>query len=201
MSSVSGRKPVWATEAGFQTAARSRDGQPPVSEKAGAVYLLRTFLEHFISGVRRTYAYELLDESAEPALRKSEQHFGLLRHDFSPKPAYTALRNLLALHGARPGAPPACGRCASASPGGPRACATSSWSAPTGRCSWRCGAWTASGTGRRARRPRQGARGAVALPGAASVRVTRPVAGTASGARCAAAACASGWPATRSSSR
>ena len=99
MSSVSGRKPVWATEAGFQTAVRSRDGQPPVSEKAGAVYLLRTFLEHFISGVRRTYAYELLDESAEPALRKSEQHFGLLRHDFSPKPAYTALRNLLALMG------------------------------------------------------------------------------------------------------
>ena len=181
MSSVSGRKPVWATEAGFQTALRSRDGQPPVSEQAGAVYLLRTFLEHFISGVRRTYAYELLDESAEPALRKSEQHFGLLRHDFSPKPAYTALRNLLALMG------PDQGRAARAPAGAPRPARARLGRAPPGP----------------AARRRDGARGAVA-PGQrlepdhpASVRVkargvtsqcparppsasARPVAGTTS---------------------
>lgn len=93
------RKPVWATEAGFHNAVRSTLGQPPVSERAGAVYLLRTFLEHFRSGIRRTYAYELIDEKPDPRLRDAEQHFGLLRHDFSRKPAFKALKNLLTLVG------------------------------------------------------------------------------------------------------
>ena len=93
------RKPVWATEAGFHNAMRSTVGQPPVSERAGAVYLLRTFLEHFRSGIRRTYAYELIDEKPEPRLRDAEQHFGLLRHNFSRKPAFKALKNLLTLVG------------------------------------------------------------------------------------------------------
>jgi hypothetical protein len=99
-SAVSGRKPVWATEAGFHNAMRGpADQQPGVSERAAAVYLTRTFLQHFESGVRRTYAYELLDEQPERRGRDPEQHFGLLRHDFSPKPAYTALKNLLTLVG------------------------------------------------------------------------------------------------------
>jgi hypothetical protein len=98
-SAISGRKPVWATEAGFHNALRSRAGQPPVSERAGAVYLLRTFLEHFRAGVERTFAYELVDEKPDPGLRDPEQHFGLLRSDWSPKPAFTALKNLLALTG------------------------------------------------------------------------------------------------------
>jgi hypothetical protein len=104
IGAVSGRKPVWATEAGFHNALRARVGQPPVSEAAGAVYLLRTFLEHFRAGIPRTYAYELLDEQREPARRNPEQHFGLLRSDFSRKPAFVALRNLLALMG--PATPP-----------------------------------------------------------------------------------------------
>jgi hypothetical protein len=99
-SAVSGGKPVWATEAGFHNAMRGpADQQPGVSEPAAAVYLTRTFLQHFESGVRRTYAYELLDEKPERRGRDPEQHFGLLRHDFSPKPAFTALKNLLALVG------------------------------------------------------------------------------------------------------
>jgi hypothetical protein len=93
-------KPVWATEAGFHNALKApATDQAPVSEQAGAVYLLRTFLEHFRSGIRRTYAYELLDEKPDRAGRESEQHFGLLRNDFSRKPAFTALRNLLTLVG------------------------------------------------------------------------------------------------------
>jgi hypothetical protein len=99
-STVSGRKPVWATEAGFHNAMRGpADQQPGVSEQAAAVYLTRTFLQHFESGVRRTYAYELLDEKPDARGRDPEQHFGLLRRDFSPKPAYTALKNLLTLVG------------------------------------------------------------------------------------------------------
>lgn len=107
MGPVSGAKPVWATEAGFHTALRARTGQPPLSERVGAVYLERTFLEHFAMGVGRTYAYELVDEKPDPAGREPEWHFGLLRNDFSPKPAFTALRNLLAVVGSDPGiAPP-----------------------------------------------------------------------------------------------
>jgi hypothetical protein len=102
---VSGRKPVWATEAGFHNALRARSGQPGVSERVAAVYLLRTFLEHFRSGISRTYAYELVDEKPERAGRNPEQHFGLMRNDFTPKPAYTALRNLLKVVGPNGGAP------------------------------------------------------------------------------------------------
>ena len=96
---VSARKPVWATEAGFHNAVAATSGQPGVPEGAAAVYLVRTFLEHFRSGIPRTYAYELLDQAPEPARSDPERHFGLLRHDFSPKPAFTALKNLLAVVG------------------------------------------------------------------------------------------------------
>ena len=155
---------------------------PRSPRRRAAVYLLRTFLEHFISGVRRTYAYELLDESAEPALRKSEQHFGLLRHDFSPKPAYTALRNLLALMG------PDQGRAARPRPvrlglpgraSGVRHLVLQRADGTVLVALWRLDSvWD-----RTARRDvRVKARVvAVAAPGAASVRVSRPVAGTASG--------------------
>jgi hypothetical protein len=99
-------KPVWATEAGFHNAMRSPEtAQAPVSEATGAVYLLRTFLEHFRDGIRRTYAYELLDEMPDPGGREAEQHFGLLRHDFSRKPAYIALRNMLTVVGRERGRP------------------------------------------------------------------------------------------------
>jgi hypothetical protein len=98
---VSGPKPVWATEAGFHNALRNRvpGAQPPVSEHAGAVYLLRTYLEHFDDGIARTYVYELIDEKPDPQGRDPEQHFGLLRNDYSRKPAFNALRNLLTLVG------------------------------------------------------------------------------------------------------
>src|SRR5215213_7105608 len=90
-------KPVWATEVGFHNAMHSRlvDNQAPVSERTAAIYLLRTFLEQFRAGIGRTFAYELIDEKPERAGRDSEQHFGLLRNDFSRKPAFNALRNLL----------------------------------------------------------------------------------------------------------
>jgi hypothetical protein len=94
-------KPVWATEVGFHNAmhSRSKDNQAPVSERTGAIYLLRTFLEQFRAGIRRTFAYELIDEKPERAGRDAEQHFGLLRNDFSRKPAFNALRNLLTVVG------------------------------------------------------------------------------------------------------
>jgi hypothetical protein len=96
---------VWATEAGFTNALNAApSGQAPVSEPAGAVYVLRTLLEHFRSGIARTYLYELMDETPDPSDANPEEHFGLLRADFSPKPAAIALENLFAIIGT--GTPP-----------------------------------------------------------------------------------------------
>ena len=96
---VSGDKPLVATEAGFHNALNATSGQPPVSEEVAATYTLRTLLEHFRAGVRRTFLYELTDQRPEPALANPEEHFGLLRHDLSEKPAFTALKNLLTVVG------------------------------------------------------------------------------------------------------
>lgn len=99
-------KRVWATEAGFNNALRApvtAADQPPVSEHAGAIYTLQTVLDNYKSGIARTYLYELIDESADPGNAAPEEHYGLLRSNFTPKPAFTALKNLLELVGS--GAP------------------------------------------------------------------------------------------------
>lgn len=85
-----GSKPIMATETGYATEV---GGTP---ESVHAKYIPRLFLEYFRLGVTRTYLYEFVDEFAnQPSNR--EAHFGLLRYDLTPKPAYTALRSLLGL--------------------------------------------------------------------------------------------------------
>jgi hypothetical protein len=91
------------TETGYHNALRATAGQPPVSEQAAAVYLPRALLWAFDAGVKRTFVYELADEKPDPGLRDPEQHFGLLRHDLTPKPAFHALRNLIAAVRRSPG--------------------------------------------------------------------------------------------------
>jgi hypothetical protein len=88
-------RPVVITETGYHNALAETGGQPPVSDAAAAVYLPRVLLWTFRSGVRRTFIYELVDEKPDPALLDPEQHFGLLRNDLSPKPAFSAVRNLI----------------------------------------------------------------------------------------------------------
>lgn len=108
-SLISGERPVVATETGYHDALAAQEGQPPVSERAAAVYLPRLFLHYFRSGIRRTYAYELVDERPDPERRDLEASFGLLRQDFAPKPSFIALRNLIAAvapTGAAEGTPP-----------------------------------------------------------------------------------------------
>ena len=90
-------RPVMATEAGYHDALSASSGQPPVSEQAAADYIPRLVLDMFRAGVARTYLYELVDERADPALTNAEYHFGLLRNDFSEKPAFQALAALLHL--------------------------------------------------------------------------------------------------------
>jgi hypothetical protein len=95
---VSGDKPALATEAGFHTSPQATGpGQPATDEAAAAVYTVRTVLEHYLSGIPRTYVYELVDQRADPD--DPEANYGLLHQDFSPKPSFTALKNLLSMAG------------------------------------------------------------------------------------------------------
>ena len=91
---MSGSKPVTATETGYHTAVNWSGDHKPVSEAAEATYMPRLFLDYFNQGVARTFSYELVDEFPNPAQDEPESNFGLLRNDLSPKPAFTALRNL-----------------------------------------------------------------------------------------------------------
>lgn len=93
----SGGKPVIATETGYNTALGSNDELLPVSEAAMATYVPRLYLEYFARGIVRTYDYELLDEWPNPGLADPQASFGLLRNDLSPKPAFSALRNLISI--------------------------------------------------------------------------------------------------------
>lgn len=97
--SGSGSDPVIATETGYHNALNAPvpPAQPAVSERAAAIYVPHLLLEHFRVGIERTFLYELIDEHHEPSLTDQEQHFGLVRHDLSRKPAFTAVRNLLSL--------------------------------------------------------------------------------------------------------
>ena len=96
---VSGTRPLMATETGYHNALATTSGHRPTDEASAAVYLPNLYLEYFRRGIARTFAYELVDQKAEPALANIEQHFGLLRSDWTPKPAYTALKGLIAAVG------------------------------------------------------------------------------------------------------
>ena len=55
-----------------------------------AMYVPRTLLMAYKRGLQRTYMYELLDEVSSPG-------YGLMQSNLTPKAAYTALSNLIAL--------------------------------------------------------------------------------------------------------
>jgi hypothetical protein len=85
-------KPVITTETGYQTDATMTQGIP---DDVAAKYIPRIFLEQWQRGIKRTYLYELID--LPPGHAASDSMFGLLHSDFSSKPAYSALTNLLHL--------------------------------------------------------------------------------------------------------
>jgi broad specificity phosphatase PhoE len=93
MAKLRGDRPLWATESGYynEPAAHAR----AVPEKVAGKYTPRLLAEFFNRGVARTYLYELADQGTDKAAR--EQNFGLLRHDMTEKPAYAAVKNLVAL--------------------------------------------------------------------------------------------------------
>ena len=99
-SHVSGSKPLVATEIGYHTDLSFTGGNHPVTESVAAEYMPRIALEGFSGGIERTYIYTLADlwspaEAAARGFPPSENSFGLLRWDLSPKPSFDSLRNLL----------------------------------------------------------------------------------------------------------
>jgi hypothetical protein len=90
-------KPWWVTETGYYTAPHATVSvyQPGVSEAAQAKYATRLYLDYFNAGIVHTSIYEIADEHVDQ--NNAEANYGLLHNDGSPKPAYTALKNLLGL--------------------------------------------------------------------------------------------------------
>ncbi|SNB75464.1 hypothetical protein SAMN07250955_11355 [Arboricoccus pini] len=84
-------KPMSATETGYSTFAGGS------SEATQAKYMPRLVAEYFRLGIKRAYLYEIIDLRPDPGGQERDSHFGLLRADATPKPAYRALKGLLDL--------------------------------------------------------------------------------------------------------
>ncbi len=84
-------KPSFLTETGYSTNAFGS------SEAADAVYMPRMYLYNFDHGLAVTSKYELLDESAQSGGGDFQGNFGYIRTNNTPKPSFTAVKNLIAL--------------------------------------------------------------------------------------------------------
>jgi hypothetical protein len=91
-----GTKPVVATETGYHSALESTRAHPPISEQLIARYLPRLALFSLMKGVKRSYIYEFVD-THDRGLSDQESNFGLIRYNGERKPAYFALKNLVAI--------------------------------------------------------------------------------------------------------
>ena len=93
-------KPIWLTEFGWNTSTercdpRTGTWQGGVSEEAQASYLSRAFsLIERDSYVEVAVVYTIRNGAGEPS--DPEARYGLLRRDYSPKPAYDAFKRFAA---------------------------------------------------------------------------------------------------------
>jgi hypothetical protein len=92
---VCGTKPLIATETGYNNLPGLR--YTGVPEDVAGKYVPRLFLYYYNMGLPRTYQYEMVNLSNDPRRRDKKKHWGLLRSDYSVKPAYVALKNLIGL--------------------------------------------------------------------------------------------------------
>jgi hypothetical protein len=87
-AATSGGKPVWCTEFNYSTdPTYANNGVPQVVQER---YLPRLLFEHLRLGIRRTYIYQLFDFDTDGGA-----YMGLLNADYTPKPAWTRLLQLL----------------------------------------------------------------------------------------------------------
>ncbi|MGA9464260.1 MAG: hypothetical protein WBV28_15820 [Terracidiphilus sp.] len=79
--------PDMVTETGYM-AYPSPTQSGTIPESVEASYIPRTLLLTFAKGIKRTFIYELVDETTTTG-------YGLLANDFSTKPAFTSLKNMI----------------------------------------------------------------------------------------------------------
>ncbi|HYZ16423.1 MAG TPA: hypothetical protein VE591_08465, partial [Candidatus Acidoferrum sp.] len=80
-------KPIISTETGYGDQSSDTNWVP---SSVKVHYTLRTALEHWNAGIKRTDFYQLLDQGGAPFAS-----YGLLDSAGNAKPAYTALKNLI----------------------------------------------------------------------------------------------------------
>ena len=94
-SIMGGDKCLMVTEAGEHNDYQQTTGYLGTTEKISGRYIPRVYLELARRGVCRTFIYKLVDERNAPT--NVEENFGLLRNDLTEKPAFTAVKNMIAL--------------------------------------------------------------------------------------------------------
>src|SRR5690606_28103467 len=80
--------PIWLTEVGYTTYAGG------VTTTDQAKYMMRLYAQAFsISGVRKIFWYSFTDTSSDSSLLEAK--FGMIDHNFDPKPAFEAHKFLV----------------------------------------------------------------------------------------------------------
>lgn len=92
-----GSKSIWATEFGWSSYSGQEEWQPIIGELGQADYLVKRIALMSAMDYDRIFLFNLSDLDARATLR--DQHYGLLRLDGSPKPAYNALKRFLDITG------------------------------------------------------------------------------------------------------
>jgi Cellulase (glycosyl hydrolase family 5) len=88
---------TWTTKWNFDNSAN--DGISVAGRRQQAVFGLRSYLAHWMAGVKTYTWYDLRDGGKSPT--EEEQNFGLLDVNGQPKPIYNGLKRLLTLTNAR----------------------------------------------------------------------------------------------------
>jgi hypothetical protein len=91
---VAGSKPLVVTETGYHTCITCTNGNG-ISLLAQSKYLGRLIFEYYNRGIKRSNIYELLDEGTSTTTR--EDNWGLIKYNGTLKPAFTTLKNIIAL--------------------------------------------------------------------------------------------------------
>ncbi|MEI2779553.1 MAG: hypothetical protein V9G19_27060 [Tetrasphaera sp.] len=91
---VSGGDPLIITETGWHNARHSTATHNYTPEAVAGTYAPRLLLEYFIRNVNKLSIYELFDDRKDPGEKNHEAHFGLLRNNGTPKPAFESLANM-----------------------------------------------------------------------------------------------------------
>lgn len=88
VAAMTGNDPVWCTEDGYNTdPTYANNGVPQVVQER---YLPRILFEHLRLGVARTYIYQFFDFGPDGG-----GNMGLLNADYTPKPSWTRLQQLM----------------------------------------------------------------------------------------------------------